>query len=48
MKQPCERDCPDRSAGCGATCEKWQAYVKERNVEYEERVRMHKDEEIIF
>lgn len=48
MKQPCERDCPDRSAGCGATCEKWQAYVKERNAGYEERVKKWKDEEIFF
>lgn len=48
MKQPCERDCPDRAAGCGANCEKWQRYVKERNENYEERVQHWKDEEIIF
>ena len=48
MKQPCERDCPDRSAGCGATCEKWQKYVEWRNAQYAERVQQHKDEEIIF
>lgn len=48
MKQPCERDCPDRKAGCGATCEKWQAYVKERDAEYERRVQYWKDKEIVF
>lgn len=37
MKQPCAQDCPDRSADCAATCEKWAAYVKERNAKYAER-----------
>lgn len=39
MKQPCDRDCPDRKAGCGTNCEKWQAYVKERNEMYSERMK---------
>lgn len=39
MKQPCARDCPDRVAGCATTCEKWKAYVEERNAGYEERLR---------
>ena len=39
IEQPCPRDCPERKAGCGATCERWQAYVKKRNAEYEERNR---------
>ena len=38
-EQPCPRDCPERKAGCGATCERWQAYVKQRNAEYDERYR---------
>ena len=48
MKQPCERDCPDRKAGCGATCEKWKAYVEERNAQYEERVKKWHNQEIVF
>lgn len=39
MKNPCYEkatgtDCPDRKSGCGATCEKWAAYVKLRDAEY--------------
>lgn len=26
-----------REAGCGATCEKWQAYVTWRDAEYQKR-----------
>ena len=25
-KQPCKKDCPDRSAECHAVCEKWTEY----------------------
>lgn len=38
-EQPCKRDCPRRTAGCGATCKEWKDYVAERNAEYEERHR---------
>ena len=38
-EQPCKRDCPRRSAGCGATCKEWHDYVTERDAEYEERKR---------
>lgn len=38
-EQPCKRDCPRRSAGCGATCKDWQDYVAERDAGYEERKR---------
>ena len=31
---PCTKDCPDRYPGCGAKCEKWKAYAKERNEYY--------------
>ncbi len=41
MKQPCPRDCPDRKAGCGTNCEKWQKYVKERNAKYEAEQHNH-------
>lgn len=39
MKQPCERNCSERAAGCGTTCERWKKYVAARNAEYEERMR---------
>jgi hypothetical protein len=45
MKQPCPRDCPDRVAGCGATCPKWRKYVAWRNAEYERRKRQYEYEE---
>lgn len=36
-KPPCGKDCPERKAGCAVSCEKWRAYVKERNENYENR-----------
>lgn len=48
MKQPCPRDCPERSAGCGVHCEMWQAYVKARNAEYEERRKEREFDEISY
>lgn len=44
MKNPCynestHTDCPDRHSGCGATCEKWAAYVVKRDAEYKRRHR---------
>lgn len=35
---PCEKDCPDRKAGCAAICGKWKAYVAKRNEEYARNV----------
>lgn len=37
MKQPCKRDCPDRSKDCAANCLKWKVYVAWRNKQYEAR-----------
>ena len=37
LKQPCEKDCPGRKVGCAITCEKWAAYLKEREKLYEAR-----------
>lgn len=37
LNQPCVKDCPDRKAGCAINCEKWAAYLKEREAMYEER-----------
>lgn len=48
MKQPCARDCPDRKAGCAATCEKWKTYVEERNAGYEERHKMWEEKNVAF
>lgn len=39
LRQPCQKDCPDRRAKCSATCEKWLRYVEERNKRYEERLK---------
>ena len=36
-KPPCGKDCPDRKAGCAINCEKWKAYLVERNANYEKR-----------
>lgn len=38
IQHPC-KDCPDRKAGCSAKCEKWAAYVKNRNAAYDERLK---------
>lgn len=37
LKQPCQKDCPDRCAGCSAVCEKWRTYVEQRNAAYKTR-----------
>lgn len=34
---PCGRDCPDRTVGCAAGCEKWAAYTQKRAQDYERR-----------
>lgn len=38
-KPPCGKDCAERKAGCSVTCEKWKAYLAERNANYERRRR---------
>jgi len=35
MKQPCQKNCPNRNAECHTKCEKWLVYEKARNAEYE-------------
>jgi hypothetical protein len=35
---PCGRKCPDRTAGCAVSCEKWKVYVAERNANYAKRM----------
>lgn len=38
MKPPCGKVCPDRFAGCHASCERWAAWETERNAEYKKRL----------
>ena len=47
-EHPCKKDCPDRTAGCGATCDEWQKYVKNRNAEYEQRLKERESEDIYW
>ena len=37
--KPTRTDCPNRKAGCGASCPKWAAYVEERDRRYKENYR---------
>ena len=34
---PCAKDCPDRKAGCSASCEAWKAVKSERLNGYKKR-----------
>lgn len=40
IQPPCGKCCPDRQVGCSAVCEKWAAYVRERDAEYSHRAIM--------
>ena len=40
---PCGRNCPDRSAGCAVVCERWLAYVEDRNRNYKARLKKKED-----
>lgn len=37
-RPPCGKNCPDRQAKCHVTCERWLAYVEERNTNYKNRL----------
>lgn len=37
-KQPCPKECPDRSPECRGKCEKWLTYEKALHEFYKERV----------
>lgn len=37
MIQLCRQDCPDRSADCHSTCEKWAAWEEHKKKEYARR-----------
>lgn len=36
-KQPCSKDCAGRKPGCAINCEKWAAYLVEREKFYKKR-----------
>lgn len=43
MKNPCydsatKTDCPERCAGCGATCDKWKKYEESKKEIYKDRI----------
>lgn len=48
MKQPCDKNCPDRSAECHSRCEKWLEYEKARNEEYARRAEEKQKEGILY
>lgn len=37
MNPPCGRSCPDRSAECHASCDKWKAWEVWKAEEYRQR-----------
>jgi hypothetical protein len=39
-KQPCKRDCPERTAECKKTCPKWLRYWAVKQEEYKRRAEM--------
>lgn len=41
-RHPCRKDCQNRYPGCGATCEAWQKYLKDRNDGYQAHIE-HRD-----
>lgn len=48
MKQPCDKHCPDRSAECHSTCERWLQYEAERNKQYDENKRISETLTILY
>ena len=37
LTPPCQKVCPDRKPGCGATCEAWKEYAEKRKELYDRR-----------
>lgn len=37
-KQPCDRNCPRRAAGCAVSCPDWAEYLKRREADYQNRM----------
>lgn len=44
MKNPCAKECPDRSPTCHSECEKYTAFAEERA---EKRATMMKENEVV-
>ena len=38
-RPPCEKNCPERTAECRKTCERWKAYWEKKAEEYIFRIR---------
>lgn len=38
MKQPCAKDCPDRSPECHSVCEKYLAYNEQNSIDRDRRL----------
>ena len=39
-KHPCSKDCPERTAECKKTCEKWKPYEAQKREDYKHRAQM--------
>lgn len=37
-RHPCRKDCPERTAECKKTCERWKIYEQTMQKEYKERL----------
>lgn len=37
VKPPCGKACPDRTAECKLTCDKWKVYEEAKRAEYAQR-----------
>lgn len=48
VKPPCGKSCPRRTAGCHASCQKWDAYVSERDKDYENRADIMRINDAIY
>ena len=43
----CEKECPDRKAGCKISCEQWQAYETEYFTERKEKEKIYAEKDDI-
>lgn len=43
----CEKECPDRKAGCKISCEEWQAYEAEYFAERKEKEKIYAQQDDI-
>ncbi len=38
MRQPCDRNCPGRSATCHTECDKYRRYAQQQQESYKKRI----------